>query len=374
MRRIDAAENSQSGRRTGSTAEGLLRSDDLLTSLQVTILEQDQSGFGFESNRGVHQVHGAEIPLGEDFSLPWSTIDALRSSSKSTSVTVNKTKQEHTKQRTTEIALNLSNEYLKNVVPTNYTRSVLIELKSIVEELNNHFASSSLEQSARLFHKLKEYLRERTTLSVYELASSGLVDVLLRIFRGLSSPHLPESGNDLAYQRANLFCSIFLADEQLHAFHILIRKLVSLLESVEKSPLFLYDTSLNFGLQIFSKRFRLRIEYHDEQHLFTDRTGKSLNMEPLATVGQLKTFLASMVSDGEENAFSPSLRRLLGLQAMVRLSSQSAGVRQTVESSRSADLQLHQRFRPEWRLVLDRNEWENTNGLRQSRVNRTCLR
>ena len=213
---------------------------------QVTILEQDQSGFAFESNRGVHQVHGAEIPLGEDFSLPWSTIDALRSSSKSSSVTVNKSKEEHMKQRTTEIAFNLYNEYLLNVVPTNYTRPVLIELKSIVEELNQHFASPSLEQSARLFHKLKDYLRERSSLSVYELASSGLVDVLLRIFRGLSSPHLPD-----------LFCSIFLADDQPQAFHILIRKLVSLLESVEKSPLFLYDTSLNYGLQIFSKRFSL---------------------------------------------------------------------------------------------------------------------
>jgi E3 ubiquitin-protein ligase HECTD1 len=208
-------------------------------------------------------------------------------------VTVNKSKQD-IKQRTTEIASNIYSEYLKNILSTNYTRSLLIELKSIVDELNEHFATSSLERSAALFLKLKEFLRENTSLSVYELASSGLVDVLLKIFRGLSSQHQP---NDLVvYQRAHLFCSIFLSDEQPQAFHTLVRKLLSLLESIEKSPLFLYDTSLNFGLQIFSKRFRLRIQYHDEQHLFTDRTGKALNMEPLATVGQLKTFLASMVS------------------------------------------------------------------------------
>ena len=264
----------------------------LSTSFQVTILEQDQLGFGFESNRGVHHVHRAEVPLSEDFCLPWSTIDALRSSGRSTSVTVNKSKQD-IKQRTTEIASNIYNDYLKNVLSTNYTRSVLIELKTIVEELNQHFAATSVEQSAPVFHKLKQFLRDNTSLSVYELASSGLVDVLLKIFRGLSS----DPSNDLAYQRAHLFCSIFLSEDQPHAFHTLIRKLVSLLESLEKSPLFLYDTSLNYGLQIFSKRFRLRIQYHDEQHLFTDRTGKALNMEPLATVGQLKTFLASMVSD-----------------------------------------------------------------------------
>lgn len=268
------------------------------TSFQVTVLEQDQLGFGFESNRGVHHVHRAEVPLSEDFCLPWSTIDALRSSGRSTSVTVNKSKQD-IKQRTTETASSIFNKYLKNIASTNYTRSVLIELKTIVDEFNQHFAAPSVERSAPLFHKLKQFLRDNTSLSVYELASSGLVDVLLKIFQGLSSQHLPDPSNDLAYQRAHLFCSIFLSEDQPQAFHTLIRKLVSLLESVEKSPLFLYDTSLNYGLQIFSKRFRLRIQYHDEQHLFTDRTGKALNMEPLATVGQLKTFLASMVSDSE---------------------------------------------------------------------------
>ncbi|CAF4623104.1 unnamed protein product, partial [Rotaria magnacalcarata] len=61
-------------------------------------------------------------------------------------------------------------------------------------------------------------------------------------------------------------------------------------------PLFLYDTPSSYGLQIFSKRFRFQLHYQNRQQLFTDRTGKSLKIEPLATVGQLKAFLASMVS------------------------------------------------------------------------------
>jgi E3 ubiquitin-protein ligase HECTD1 len=129
---------------------------------------------------------------------------------------------------------------------------------------------------------------EKTSLSIYELSSSGLVSALLKIFHHLS--------NDQTYERAKLFCSIFLSDDQPKAFQILINKLISILESIEKLPLFLYDAPFNYGLQIFSKRFRFQIQYKNEQQLFTDRTGKTLKIEPLATVGQLKTFLASMVN------------------------------------------------------------------------------
>jgi hypothetical protein len=49
--------------------------------------------------------------------------------------------------------------------------------------------------------------------------------------------------------------------------------------------------------KIFSKRFRFQLHYQNQQQLFTDRTGKSLKIEPIATVGQLQTFLASMVKN-----------------------------------------------------------------------------
>jgi E3 ubiquitin-protein ligase HECTD1 len=168
---------------------------------------------------------------------------------------------------------------------------VLIELQSIVEDLNKELNTNSFDHLKILFQKLKNFLLEKTSLSIYELSSSGLVSALLKIFHGVLL-----SSNDQAYERAKLFCSIFLSDDQPKAFQILISKLISILESIEKLPLFLYDAPFNYGLQIFSKRFRFQIQYKNEQQLFTDQTGKSLKIEPLATVGQLKTFLASMVS------------------------------------------------------------------------------
>jgi E3 ubiquitin-protein ligase HECTD1 len=261
---------------------------------QVTILEHDQSGFIFESNRGVRHTHNTEIPLNNDFSIPWSTIEASTSSNNSISPAVNKKdKQEQTKLRTTETALLIYNEYLKNFSPTNYTRSILIELQSIVNDLNNELNLNTFNNLKNLFEKLKEFLLEKTSLSIYELSSSGLVSTLLKIFHDSLDQNNHLTLND---ERAKLFCSIFLSDEQPQAFQILIRKLISILESIEKLPLFLYDAPFNYGLQTFSKRFRFQIQYKNEQQLFTDRTGKSLKIEPLATVGQLKTFIASMVS------------------------------------------------------------------------------
>jgi E3 ubiquitin-protein ligase HECTD1 len=272
-------------------------------SFKVTILKHDRAGFLFESNRGIRHGHTAEIPLSDDFSIPWLTIDTLRSSSsqqsstQSTSMIVNKTKTEQSKQRTTEIAYRIYNEYLTNISSIHLTSSILIELKTLAKDLVDVLSTdSSLNALTMVFKKLQEFIRDNPTLSVYELASSNLVDVLLTIFDGLTNRHVSLTPlNDVAYQRAILFCSIFLSNDQGQAFHILIRKLVSLMESIEKSPLYLYETSLNCGLQIFSKRFSFDIVYQNEQQLFIDRTGKSLNMEPLTTVGQLKAFLASMV-------------------------------------------------------------------------------
>ncbi|CAF0845992.1 unnamed protein product [Adineta ricciae] len=264
---------------------------------QVTILEHDQSGFIFESNRGIRHTHSGEMPLPNDFSNPWSTIESLTSSNSSTiAAGLKKGKPEQNKQRTSEIALFIYNEYLKTFSPTNYTRSILLELQSIVKDLNNELNSNSSTNLRSLFEKLKGFLLDRTSLSTYELSSSGLVSTLLEIFHGLLDQNNHLSSHGQVYERAKLFCSVFLTDDQPQAFQSLIRKLISILESIEKLPLFLYDAPFNYGVQTFSKRFRLQIQYKSELQLFTDRSGKFLKIEPLTTVGQLKNFLASMVS------------------------------------------------------------------------------
>ena len=261
---------------------------------QITILEHGETGFTFESNRGTRQIHHVENSLINELSQPWLTIEYLTMPTNTYSISLNKnSKQEQTKQRTSEIAYLIYNEYLKNISLNHYTRSILIELERIVNDLNNELnRNSNLTQFECIFQELKTFLLEKTSLSLYELSSSGLVSVLLKLFHDVF-----HSTNDQTYQRAKLFCSIFLSDgQQSKAFQMLISKLISILESVENLPLFLYDAPFNYGLQIFSKRFRFQIQYKNQQQLFTDRTGKTLKIEPLATVGQLKNFLASMVS------------------------------------------------------------------------------
>jgi hypothetical protein len=118
------------------------------------------------------------------------------------------------KYRTTELALFINNEYLKNVTSTNYTRSVLNELKSIVDQLNNDLNLNS-------FQKLKDFLLEKTSLLLYELSSSGLVSSLLKIF--------PSSNEiNLSNERAKLFCLIFLSDDQSQTFHIFFNSKINI--------------------------------------------------------------------------------------------------------------------------------------------------
>ncbi|CAJ0573765.1 unnamed protein product, partial [Mesorhabditis spiculigera] len=78
--------------------------------------------------------------------------------------------------------------------------------------------------------------------------------------------------------------------------------MVLILESAEKFPQFLYDLpgGSAFGLQMLSKRFRLKLELagadtEAQKHLL-NRTNRSFKSEPLTSVGQLKNFLLRMVA------------------------------------------------------------------------------
>ena len=259
-------------------------------------MEAEQAHFIFESNRGLTKTYTAEAPLNDDFDAPWLTADSLQSPKKLTSLSNSKNKSQAVKQRAGEIARFIYDEYIQKIESPNYTRPILEELKSLVQQLNNPKIHRSIGELEIVFRKLKSFFLEDTSLSMYELASSGLVEALLNVFQDTSIDKRDLESNEAIMQRVNIFFSIFLSDENPDAFQNLVRKFVLLMESIEKSPLYLYDASLNVGLQIFAKRFHFRIQYRNEQQLFIDRTEKSINMEPLATVGQLKKFLASMVS------------------------------------------------------------------------------
>lgn len=105
----------------------------------------------------------------------------------------------------------------------------------------------------------------------------------------------------------------------------LVRKLIAVLESIERLPLHLYDTpgssynlQVTFHLslelckpspsphaqrpitrvclhQILTRRLRFRLERAPGETALIDRTGRMLKMEPLATVESLEQYLLKMV-------------------------------------------------------------------------------
>ena len=151
--------------------------------------------------------------------------------------------------------------------------------------------------------ELTELLGDESKVSAYELHSSGLIQALLKVFATNSS--YPE--NDKARRRAaklqkhrvEIFRKCFLQAQvggQSPAYQ-LARKLVSVLESIEKLPVYLYDyNNTGFGLQILARRLRFKLEKASGEDSLLDRTGCGFRMEPLASVKQLEKFLLKMVA------------------------------------------------------------------------------
>ena len=77
----------------------------------------------------------------------------------------------------------------------------------------------------------------------------------------------------------------------------LVRKLIAVLESLEKLPVFTYDSSSSgYGLQILTRRLRFRLERATGESSLIDRSGRSLKMEPLTTISALERYLLKMVA------------------------------------------------------------------------------
>lgn len=82
---------------------------------------------------------------------------------------------------------------------------------------------------------------------------------------------------------------------------LLARKLIGTLESMERLPLFLYDSpgGSGLGLQLLTRKIRLRLQLRltaSGKSELVDHSGRQLKAEPLATVGQLHNHLLRMVA------------------------------------------------------------------------------
>ena len=158
--------------------------------------------------------------------------------------------------------------------------------------------------------ELTQILQEDDVVSAYELHSSGLVQALLSLLstsywdQGLKS----NKSNKHQKQRVQVFKKCFEDRVEHNPTTVLVHKLIAVLESIEKLPVYLYDTpSSGYGLQILTRRLRFRLEKAPGESSLIDRTGRGLKMEPLSTVAQLERYLLKMVAkqwyDYDRNTF-----------------------------------------------------------------------
>lgn len=290
---------------------------------QATILREDLPGFLFESNRGTKHTFTAETALGPELAAGWApSSSGGRKGPAGRAGLVGsgrfRSQSEATKQKVRAEAKEIYQRYFQAAQAQ--PRGVVARLAAIVVHIergcaaqennreNHHSEVGSggngwrdLLRSA--LNDFRSLLEEDATLSAFELQSSGLVQALHRL---LSPAGLDESlqgtrrGNRLLRQRVALFRECFQSADTSNKGPAtsLVRKLVAVLESIEKLPIYLYDAAGGSasGLQTLTRRLRFRLERAPGETGLTDRTGRTLKTEPLTNVGQLEKYLLKMVA------------------------------------------------------------------------------
>ncbi|XP_014247371.1 E3 ubiquitin-protein ligase HECTD1 isoform X4 [Cimex lectularius] len=244
---------------------------------QATILREDLAGFVFESNRGTKHSFTAETVLGAEFAAGWTGKRGKRLRSK----------MEALRHKVKTQSQEIYDKYFRAAQAQ--PRSVVAKLGAIVAQLERavekQMWSTGANRDASLAEaitNLSEVLEQQ--VSAYEVQSSGLVQALLSLFTNYKYTVnlFKQKGHDGGNQRAAV---------------ILVHKLVAVLESIEKLPIYQYESpGTCFGLQILTRRLRFRLEKFTGESSLIDRTGRSLKMEPLATVAQLENYLLKMVA------------------------------------------------------------------------------
>ncbi|XP_048585863.1 E3 ubiquitin-protein ligase HECTD1-like isoform X2 [Nematostella vectensis] len=276
---------------------------------QATILREELAGFVFESNRGTKHTFTAETSLGHEFAAGWTGKRGKRFVSK----------VEAQKQKVRNLAMEIQETYFQaaQAMP----REVVSRLQEIVEHLNDACLSQQNEMMGegregkwreQMYNSLKDLLtvlKEDTTVSSYELQTTGLVTSLLNC---LNMPSKSKYSDENTYnqmvkmmaQRIHVFKQMFgETEDQVNEESpgedtpaaILVRKLVAILESVEKLPVYTYDCP-GSGLQVLTRRLRFQLERTPGESALIDRSGRTLKMEPLTTVGALERYLLKMVA------------------------------------------------------------------------------
>ncbi|XP_049940581.1 E3 ubiquitin-protein ligase Ufd4 isoform X3 [Schistocerca serialis cubense] len=290
-----------------SRKEGELHIHNSDGQQQTTILREDLPGFIFESNRGTKHSFTAETSLGPEFAAGWTGKRGKRLRSK----------MEAMKQKVKVQAQEIYDKYFKAAQAQ--PRGVVAKLGNIVAQIELACQKQHMRGGDAWRDNLRSALGELTALlqeeglvSAYELHSSGLVQALLQL---LATSYWDQGQHSrttarLQKQRIRVFKRCFQdKDSGVNSVSVLVHKLVAVLESIEKLPIYLYDNpGSGYGLQILTRRIRFRLEKAPGESSLIDRTGRCLKMEPLATVQQLERYLLKMVAkqwyDYERTSFS----------------------------------------------------------------------
>ncbi|ESO05310.1 hypothetical protein HELRODRAFT_111260 [Helobdella robusta] len=256
---------------------------------QTTILKEDQTGFIFESNRGTKHPFISAISLGPEFASGWAGHKSKKFFSKT----------EEIKQKVKTLAYDIYQVHFKTA--QSIPRGTMSHLHNIINKLesawNQQIKNMPWEDELRSsYEEILALFNDEHAMSAYEFYTSGLIQSLLNTL------NLYVDSNDmklLTKKRVDLFKQVF-KDKKVGnqcASALLVRKLIAVLESIEKLPIYLFDLpGTTFSLQILSKRLKFKFERAAEELNLVDRTGRSLKMEPLATVGALEKYLLKMVA------------------------------------------------------------------------------
>ncbi|XP_053526481.1 E3 ubiquitin-protein ligase HECTD1 isoform X7 [Artibeus jamaicensis] len=264
---------------------------------QATILKEDLPGFVFESNRGTKHSFTAETSLGSEFVTGWTGKRGRKL----------KSKLEKTKQKVRTMARDLYDDHFKAV--ESMPRGVVVTLRNIATQLESSWELHTNRQCIEsentwrdlmktALENLIVLLKDENTISPYEMCSSGLVQALLTVLNNSMDLDVKQDCSQLV-ERINVFKTAFSEneDDESRPAVALIRKLIAVLESIERLPLHLYDTpGSTYNLQILTRRLRFRLERAPGETALIDRTGRMLKMEPLATVESLEQYLLKMVA------------------------------------------------------------------------------
>ena len=144
-------------------------------------------------------------------------------------------------------------------------RGVVAKLSAIVTQIEKACQKQQQQCSSREWRailqaaldELKVLLNEEGKVSAYELHSSGLIQALLGLLAAplhTNAHQLSSRMNKLRLQRIAVFKSCFQLKDAAKGDNfakVLVQKLVSVLESIEKLPVYLYDTpGSGYGLQV----------------------------------------------------------------------------------------------------------------------------